>query len=306
MDKETLRIHLHEFAKSNGTDEIIDELEKGTSVDIVSDMGETALFWAARGGHVEAIKLLIDKGADIDAQDAAGNTPVMIAVTQAKPDICKFLLDNGASASIENKAGDTVVSIAMRLADKCKCLAIVMAAVGSNMDGGTLLLNAAQNGNIERLRAVLRLEPYQKEKGQEKEKEKKEGDDIQATDVPDINFTDKNGRTALMVAASSAHYDCVKLLLENGASINQKDKDGLTALIWAIRKSNSKVAELLATYVPPNSSGSGDDQARVDEFESATRFLGQLATKLLSVLDPQSNNNNNNTIQPNSYNSCLL
>ena len=43
MDEETKRILIHEFAKSNSTDEIIDELEKGVNVDILSPMGESAL-----------------------------------------------------------------------------------------------------------------------------------------------------------------------------------------------------------------------------------------------------------------------
>ncbi|MBC7808242.1 MAG: ankyrin repeat domain-containing protein [Akkermansiaceae bacterium] len=46
----------------------------------------------------------------------------------------------------------------------------------------------------------------------------------------DINQTDKNGKTALMLAASLGRTDLVKALLEKGAAVNQQDIEGRTAL----------------------------------------------------------------------------
>lgn len=41
------------------------------------------------------------------------------------------------------------------------------------------------------------------------------------------------GRTALMVASDWGHFEIVKYLVENGANVNLKDKDGKTALDFA-------------------------------------------------------------------------
>ena len=46
-----------------------------------------------------------------------------------------------------------------------------------------------------------------------------------------VNTKDKDGRTALMWDTEDKYPDCVKTLLEAGADVNVKDKDGKTALM---------------------------------------------------------------------------
>ncbi len=47
----------------------------------------------------------------------------------------------------------------------------------------------------------------------------------------DINATDKDGNTALKWAIYYRHLDVVKFLLHHGADVNPKNKDGHTALM---------------------------------------------------------------------------
>ena len=49
----------------------------------------------------------------------------------------------------------------------------------------------------------------------------------------DINITNQEGRTALMIASLEGHVDIVILLLDNGASVNMQDKNGWSALMYA-------------------------------------------------------------------------
>ncbi len=49
----------------------------------------------------------------------------------------------------------------------------------------------------------------------------------------EVNVTDENGQTALMLAADEGHVDTVKLLLQRGASIDLQNKLGGTALMLA-------------------------------------------------------------------------
>ena len=48
-----------------------------------------------------------------------------------------------------------------------------------------------------------------------------------------VNAKDKEGRTALMLASKQRYTDRVERLLEAGASINERDNRGQTALMYA-------------------------------------------------------------------------
>ena len=61
----------------------------------------------------------------------------------------------------------------------------------------------------------------------------------------DIEAKDKNGETALIRAAWVGETKVVRLLLDRGADIEAKDKDGETALIWAACLGEAEVVRLL-------------------------------------------------------------
>ncbi len=60
-----------------------------------------------------------------------------------------------------------------------------------------------------------------------------------------VNDGEEYDMTALMLTAANGHIEVVKLLLENGAHVNQKDKGGWTALMSAAANGRSEVAEVL-------------------------------------------------------------
>ncbi|MGU9951655.1 MAG: ankyrin repeat domain-containing protein [Gammaproteobacteria bacterium WSBS_2016_MAG_OTU1] len=67
--------------------------------------------------------------------------------------------------------------------------------------------------------------------------------------MTNVNREDKYGWTALMRAAGSGHSEVVKVLLENGADVNYKNKDGWwigwTALMRAAESGQNEVAKIL-------------------------------------------------------------
>lgn len=67
-------------------------------------------------------------------------------------------------------------------------------------------------------------------------------DDYETADAPLIanpNEKDNNGQTLLMKAAKAGNEWQLKLLIDSGADINLKDKDGWTALMYAVRYQES-------------------------------------------------------------------
>ncbi|GAB4354567.1 MAG: VIT domain-containing protein [Candidatus Abyssubacteria bacterium] len=61
----------------------------------------------------------------------------------------------------------------------------------------------------------------------------------------DVNAQDDEGYTALMHAAQAGHAAIVKMLLEKGADLNLKGKDGKTALVLALENGKTEVVRLL-------------------------------------------------------------
>jgi ankyrin repeat protein len=71
----------------------------------------------------------------------------------------------------------------------------------------------------------------------------------------DVNAKNKDGLTGLMHAAWKGHKEVVKLLLESGADVNAKDECGWTALklalhfsYWKDNHNHKEIVELLKSY----------------------------------------------------------
>lgn len=62
-----------------------------------------------------------------------------------------------------------------------------------------------------------------------------------------INFSDSDGCTGLMKACLNGHFDLSKLLIESGADLSLKDKNGQNALHYAVLSKNDKLCKYLCT-----------------------------------------------------------
>jgi ankyrin repeat protein len=61
----------------------------------------------------------------------------------------------------------------------------------------------------------------------------------------DVNALNKQGQSALMMAALFGHADIVRLLVEHGAQVEAKDAGGNSALSLALQQGNAPMADLL-------------------------------------------------------------
>ncbi len=75
----------------------------------------TALHFAAREGHAEAVQTLIGAGANLDAQDNYDTTPVVMAVLNGHLGVAATLLNAGADPNVQDRYGRTALFTATDL-----------------------------------------------------------------------------------------------------------------------------------------------------------------------------------------------
>jgi uncharacterized protein len=80
----------------------------------VNKTGWTPLHYAATGGHVAIIELLLERHAYIDAESPNGTTPLMMAAHYGTPAAVKALLEAGADPMLKNQLGLTAIDFAHR------------------------------------------------------------------------------------------------------------------------------------------------------------------------------------------------
>jgi ankyrin repeat protein len=95
----------------------------------VNKPGWTALHYAATGGHVKTIQLLLEHSAYIDAASPNGSTPLMMAALYGYGSAVRELLDAGADPVVKNSLGLDAVDFAIRGKSE-EALDLILKAVG--------------------------------------------------------------------------------------------------------------------------------------------------------------------------------
>lgn len=96
----------------------------------INKTGWTPLHYAATGGHLSVMGLLLERHAYIDASSPNGTTPLMMAAMYGSPQAVKLLLDQGADAGLTNSLGMTASDFAEK-AGRLDAKALIAAAQGA-------------------------------------------------------------------------------------------------------------------------------------------------------------------------------
>lgn len=100
------------LAALKGNQQIAEKLiKKGGDV---NKTGWTPLHYAATGGWVPIINLLLENSAYIDAGSPNGTTPLMMAAMYGTSAAVNFLLQEGADPAIKNQQGLTALDFAQK------------------------------------------------------------------------------------------------------------------------------------------------------------------------------------------------
>ena len=239
-------------------------LEEGVSLEIKDENSKGPLLLAAANGHEAVVKLLLEKCADLETKDKDGRTPLSWATENNHGAVVKLLIEKGAELETKDKDGRTPLSYAASSSLNLALLNYQMQLMLlEQVHKKRLMMSRQGQDNIMPCLAGQKdtntvkpteqqflpggpqnsLSPSNHMKPQSSKYNAVV--DLLLENGAKLETKDKNGRTPLLWAVVDQHEAEVKLLLEKGADLETKDKDGRTPLLWAAEKKYEKVMKLL-------------------------------------------------------------
>ena len=199
-------------------------------VTLVSPMTVTAqpMLEAAERGDTASFDRLIAAGAPIDAANAAGQTPLLLAVQNNHLAIALRLIDAGADINAQAANRDTPWLLAGALGRTAMLRHMFPKGPDfsiRNRFGGNALIPACERAHVDTV-AFLVTTPI------------------------DVNHVNNLGWTCLLEIVilgdgGPRHVEVTKLVLGAGANPNIADRDGVSPLQHARRRSQREVAALI-------------------------------------------------------------
>jgi ankyrin repeat protein len=214
---EMIRLLVSKGAEVDARSAVRDWPRRMTAEERPKDMnrgGMSALLFAARDGHIEAVRALIEAGAALDFTDPDGSTALMLALMNGHWDTAQLLIEAGADIHLWDWWGQTPLYLAVDMhtlpAGARTELPTMDKATG--LDLIRLLLAKGANPN-----AQLKLRPPYRMVSQDRLAD------------PAIDY----GATPLLRAAKAADLPAMQALLAAGALVDLRNVYGHTPLIVA-------------------------------------------------------------------------
>ncbi|KAJ8613693.1 hypothetical protein CTAYLR_003167 [Chrysophaeum taylorii] len=185
-------------------------------VDRVTSDESSAFFVVGRSGYVDPSELKETMRADVDQTDYYGRSALWIAARNGFVDVARLCLDHGACVDLVSESGRSPLFIACRL---------------GHLDVACLLLSCGADANLRTKFGAAPLDAACQVQG-----DLAVGLAATLVDVggADLDFSG-TGCTPLFTACSLGHVTLAKLLLDRGADVDIKAKNGFTCLDVAIR-----------------------------------------------------------------------
>uniref|UniRef100_A0A3Q3H2Q1 Ankyrin repeat and sterile alpha motif domain containing 6 n=1 Tax=Labrus bergylta TaxID=56723 RepID=A0A3Q3H2Q1_9LABR len=186
-----------------------------------------ALMVAAQYGHEATVRLLLEWGSDVNfSQKTTGWGPLMVATLGGKVAVTQQLVERGADPDRVNVLSKTPFELAMQLKQRdIKAYLDSITTVRPQTDDERRrpdVFSALKLGNSQLVKEILEEDPTQ------------------------VNSSNQEGATPLMMAAVSGQLEVVQLMVEKKADIDKQDGvHGWTALMQATYHGNKDIVKYL-------------------------------------------------------------
>ena len=243
------------LASSKGNIDAINILLSAGADHAIADAdGDSCIHYAVRGDcRKEVLQSIVDKGADVNATNNKNITPLMLASTKGNVDAVNLLLSAGADQTIEDDTGYTWIHYAV-FGDCRKEVLQSIVDLGAKVNAKTkqnttALMLASRKGNIDAINVLLSAQGVQAIEDingnswihyavlGDCSKEVLQSIIDQGADV---NATNKQNATPLMLASKKGNVDVMNVLLSAGANMALKSMCGNTWIHYAIHGDCSK------------------------------------------------------------------
>lgn len=267
-------------------------INAGADVNAQDHKQQTPLIKATLYNRKNLVQMLIESNAKIDLQDKDKNTALIFAACSNHTDIVKLLLNAGANVNAKSKNKETPLMFAAASANEEMVKILLEAGADVNAKNNkkcTSLMLIIKNNKL-----FTRSEFYMED-----------GDLILDLKVissniikllinagANVNAKDKNGNTPLMFASIIKNSEIVNLLIKAGANVNDVNESGTTALIYAAARGDKKTVKLLLNN---NADISIQDYSNDNALLRAKRCGNGQAARLLEKAEKAQNSNRQTT-----------
>ena len=259
-------VYILEFASSIAMDvDVVNELiTGGADVNVNLGLRMTPLDWASRFGNFELVEKLLEAG----ALTGSGRS-LIPAAERGFFDIVRILIQNKVDINVRNNGGSTPLMMASS-SGQLKIVQYLIAAGANinlkNNDGNTafdLARQKKQTGVVKYFETLFAEDPDAFDPETKitnlmivSSQGKLGRVQVYLPTIKNINADDKNGNTALIYAVytrnrviNNNRLKIIKLLIQRGADPTIKNNDGVTSLELGNRSGNTEVINSLQRTV---------------------------------------------------------
>lgn len=179
------------------------------------------LYRAVHVGDLDQIKRHLFWKTEINQPGPDGSYPLHVAVSNGRVAIAKELLKHGARTDVRDRLGRTPLHVA--LANGKIPSATLLMSAGADDELQPLLFELVREGNADR-----------------------DTLELLTRHGADVNATDPDGATPLLIAIANGDVKLAKRLISAGADVNQTDAAGMTPLARARALEDPFNAEILS------------------------------------------------------------